>query len=48
MKFKPADRGKMKMVKVDAKTTIEVPEDMSDEEAIKKHKEKLENRAKKW
>jgi len=47
-KFKPADKGKMKFVKVDDKTTIEVPVSVSDEEAIKKHKEKMANRGEKW
>ena len=47
-KFKPVDRGKMKMVKVDDKTTIEVPESVPDEEAIRKHKEKMEARGQKW
>jgi hypothetical protein len=44
----PLKKGPMKMVKVDDRTTIEVPEDMSNEEAIKKHKEKMAARSNKW
>ena len=44
----PPKRGEMKMVKVDSKTTIEVPVTTSDEDAIAAYKKKLEKGDKKW